>query len=303
MKKLSKALLSSRRSVCIASAALSAMLLSLSSHAAPIRIMAAGDSITEGYIDEDSSGTLVPFSSGLDDLNNDGFANSGDAPFQFAWRRQFVSRLAADGISFDMVGTKQAGVGFANGNDNDHQGAAGFQANAIQGEVAGALPSQMPDVGIILAGVNDIILANRNAAATFARITNIVSEFDNASSVDHIFLSTLTPIFPFMGSTYASIAGKEPVIDELNDLIRDSFDVGGIYFGRTDIHLVDGFAAFSANATNLPDGLHPSSSAYDALGNTFADEFLAVVPEPGTVGLAGLAALTLVTRKRRPLGA
>jgi lysophospholipase L1-like esterase len=298
------------------------LLLTGSSYGATLgRVLVAGDSISEGEIDNNGDGVT-------DDLNGDGFYNNLDNQYQSAYRLRFAERMITAGISYDFVGSKQNGYTQADINnlnnlpswarafpndDLDHEGTGGASAARIRNTITDAnyLAAQQPDTVLLLVGINDIRNSSSVNVTTVAnRVLGIADNLVNSTAYDvkNVYLSTLTPAFvdatpgddsSYEATTRADIARIQADIDDFNQQITNAFGPGGIFESVTDVHLVDGFNAFAANNANLPDSIHPSSDAYDALGDAFADAVLGVIPEPSSAliltGVAGLAAM----RRRR----
>jgi lysophospholipase L1-like esterase len=94
--------------------------------APPTRIMPLGDSITEGRgATEDPSG----------------------------YRGRLWSRLKADGLEVDFVGTLKTGPA---GVDADHEGHPGWRIDQLTAELAGWLAKAQPDLILLHIGRNDI---------------------------------------------------------------------------------------------------------------------------------------------------
>jgi lysophospholipase L1-like esterase len=274
------------------------LLLPSTAQAQDYRILAGGDSITYGYLDQ----------------NNDGAQDTTDP---YSYRRQFTQRLDTAGILYNMVGSETDD--FGNTFDGNHEGKGGREiagtttnVDNLSGVLSGSyLNNYTPDVALIMIGVNDLIgifhsdpgevrEPGGTVAGTYSEHQALISQLLNdVNGPEHIFVSTLTPTFNFVGANFANdIQNLQPQIDAFNALLLDDFAPGGLYENSASVHLVRGDLAFDPNQANLPDGLHLSESSYNALGDAFADAFLAAIPEPSSLVLLGFGGMALLGRRR-----
>lgn len=100
--------------------------------AAPIKVMALGDSITRGQGDGGTTGTYN------------------------GWRCSLNGRLKAAGVTIDYVGPLSEGRGAAC-TDNQHAGWSGWTIAELTVKAAEWTATYQPDIVLLTAGTNDII--------------------------------------------------------------------------------------------------------------------------------------------------
>ena len=274
-----------------------------------VNIALLGDSITEGFVDENNNGEL-------DSLDGNPFENQvTDRQLQTGYRQAFASVLDFFGVDYDLVGSQTNGAVDGQGTplvDPDHLGFGGRQVQTVNDRfnefVATAPASQTPEAAVLLLGVNDL-LQGRSVSQTFDRLNNLVDDVLGVVGDDGtVFVSTILDLAPFDDAFYNSgalvglAADTQPDVDAYNTLIRDAFEAGGVFAADERIVLVEGNLAVSASQSTLPDGLHPSTFAYTDLGLALGDAVaVTLIPEPGTAAAAafGLGVLGLRRRSAR----
>jgi len=123
------------------------------------------------------------------------------------------------------------------------------------------LPSEMPDVVLLLEGVNDV--NNRRAAAipdVASALHTMIGQARGRGA--QVFLGTLLPERPGACRGYAPA-----FIPPANDQIR-------ALAGTDNVPLIDLYAAFGADAPSTLigfDGLHPTAAGYELIAQTFFD--------------------------------
>ena len=208
------------------------------------RLMPLGDSITAG---QHSSGAVPG-----------------------GYRIQFWDRAVADGLSIDFVGGENNSSGSLV--DGDHEGHPGWKISQLKNLVQDGLLSQHPtDVVLAMAGTNDV--NNGASAATMInRIGQLIDEVANASPNTKLLVSSLPPLDAPRGS-----ASEAQNVLQFNALLPNLIDQKAAE-GK-QVFFVDAGGALTVQDLNgdnsatsdLNDGLHPTATGYDKLGDALYD--------------------------------
>ena len=130
---------------------------------APARIMALGDSITQGY------------------------------PTGGGYRPPLAARLAAAGRPADFVGTQHQGPpGF---DDPEHEGHGGFRIAQVRAGVPGWMAATAPDVVLVMIGTNDV-LGNFDPTDAPVRLRALLDTISTARPTASVLVSSIPPIGP-----------------------------------------------------------------------------------------------------------
>ncbi|MGP1387229.1 MAG: Ig-like domain-containing protein [Thainema sp.] len=216
--------------------------------AAP-KLMPMGDSITEG----DHSIDPVPGS----------------------YRTQFWQRAIADGLITDDPTLRIDFVGSAFDSDapdalgdKDHEGHRGWTINNMRDRRLSGSDSVIdnydPDVVMVMLGTNDV-LQGSNADSVLSRLSSLI---DDASRNDNIVLvSSLTPLDASTDKTNASeVAVANEVNSRLPGLVADKVAAGmNVFFVN---------AGGGLTLADINDGVHPTASGYDRLGDLWYEEVM-----------------------------
>ena len=225
--------------------------------AAAITYMAVGDSITEGK-----------------------FAGNG------GYRQFLQNDLAGGGFSYNFVGKEDNGVpanntGFSTGMaDPNHEGYGSFRIDEIlngsteEGHtappIATTLANYQPNVVLLMIGTNDV-LQNFNLSTAPSRLDSLVNAiFTNDKGVK-LYLASITPLAnssqDALAVTYnSSIPGIVSKYAAMGD----------------NAHFVDMHSALNP-ATDLSDGIHPTSGGFQKMATTWyaRDRAGALLARPG----------------------
>ena len=140
------------------------------------------------------------------------------------------------------------------------EGGGGETTAGGAARLPGVLNADMPEVLLLLEGVND--LASAGSAGISPMISNLRTMIQQAQGRGiRVFLGTLLPEIP-----NAQRAGAQPFIVPANDQIR-------ALAGSTGATLVDVYQALIGSLTTFigPDGLHPTEQGYQMITRTFFD--------------------------------
>lgn len=231
----------------------------------PLRVMAVGDSITQGF---DDNRLHVP-----------GVGNVG------AWRYWFwherAEKLGACG-PIDMVGewttynNWTAGAGKLPGADTDqhHHAAAGSQINGVVRDriyYNGAIEKAQPDVMLLLLGTNDLFNFNtpRDTPEKARDDMNALIDLIRSKKPDTALL--LMGVNPRGGS-------KDAAVTKLNgyyQTIAATRDTA-----TSPIEYVDGFTGFDLAADTI-DNVHPSLSGQHKISDRFSTALNALCADHG----------------------
>ena len=254
---------------------------SLPPPAGGLKIMPLGDSITDGVDGTDIAGYRGPLNTLL---NNAGI------------QHQFV------GSCTDTPGNLPA-------NQQHHEGHSGY---TIQGGGRSGLldPGNIsswlgasgpnPDVILLMIGTNDVTtyattlatvpLATANMDTLIETISNQTTGLDPHAK---LIIAKITP----MAGSYA---GYDPEVQAYNQsligLVAQHQAMG------ENVSLVDMYSALNPSTDVAGDGLHPNDSGYNKMAQVWLNGIEAAVPEPSTVILLGVGAISLFAyawRRRR----
>lgn len=211
-----------------------------------IKLMAFGDSITEGFT------------------------------YKGSYRVPLANLLEENGLSqyVDFVGKKKAGECY----DNQHCGYTGYSidpiSESVTGDVRGGISGRVdelfelytPDVVMLQIGTNDILsLYELDDAGT--RLKNLVdSIFERLPEDGMLYLATI-PYMDAEDNTYISaefftVEAMDKYVDEYNEKVRNVVEEEKAA-GR-NIELADVNSVISKE--DLQDGVHPTKDGYEKLG-------------------------------------
>lgn len=280
---------------------LGGMHISLASQAEstqPIRIMAVGDSITDGYID----------------------GNNG-------YRKYFCYEMQQKGFTdFDMVGSNNNWSNEAaydyNGvtitYDPAHSGFSGYSIEAYPGRsgiyetifnntyYSGSISGNMlevydPDIVMLQIGTNDILDAKLDGSKERLEklVDAILAEMDGSN--DMLFLASIPEIdalerYDWLGA-YETVYGVnyyedaeafaekvEECVAAYNQIVQQVVEErqeSGERIRFADIHSVVDME------TGLYDGVHPNESGYSYMGTYWSDQIYTYLSEIGVAGTNG----------------
>ncbi|MDO5396594.1 MAG: sialate O-acetylesterase [bacterium] len=208
-----------------------------------IKVMALGDSITDGY-------TIAG-----------------------GYRNTLCSLIESDGLSeaVDFIGSGSNGTGY----DKDHEGHSGWAIDAvpssedIEGRGRKGLTENIdiwtsaskPDMVLLMIGTNDVLSLYRMDEAP-ARLETLIGKIkNNLAEVGRIYLATIPYIsenaaYNKTGKTQAEL---DAIIDSYNASIKE------IAAADDNITLADVNAQLTLS--DLQDGIHPNSGGYAKMGN------------------------------------
>lgn len=217
----------------------------------PVKIMALGDSITEGY--------------------NTAFPYDGNTYRFYLW-----NSLVGDGYDVDFVGWRTATGNGSYGNpsfDQDHQARSGADAEDLEQESSDAIAALAPDVAVVQIGVNDIWGPPSppgdpnnpkpyDPASAMANITGVISNLRAANPDVAILVGELIPCdvgavcvrVAEMNSSLASLVAAQNTAQSPVVLVPINGDLG---------------------LGDLADGLHPNDSGDQKIAAGF---FTAITP-------------------------
>jgi lysophospholipase L1-like esterase len=156
------------------------------------------------------------------------------------------------------------------------------------GEIRKYVPADRPDAVLILSGFNNltqtcppggsatVLCGNGTEAVKIGILDCIRKARESSSTVNYVFVSTLTP----PGATGSNRIDKNAII-EANNKIKQ-------IVAQERATLVDSYAAFlghEADYVNV-DGLHLKPAGYQALADTFFGVIQATIPQTPLFGIA-----------------
>ena len=187
---------------------------------APVRILPLGDSITYGL--------------GSEQLGS--------------YRVELAGRLAAAGITVDLVGSNDSGP---SGADQDNEGHSGWRIDQIAEHASGWLEAYRPDVVLLHIGTNDM-RSDEKAAGAPARLGALIDQLLIASPDVRILVAKI------VGARDARFGGAyQQRIDAYNASVPAVVASRGARVRLVDQTGVDG--------TDLLDTLHPNEYGYSKM--------------------------------------
>lgn len=239
-----------------------------SAHAAPLRIMPLGDSITRG-----------PATSSAWDGRSSG-----------GYRRLLAQLLAAAGLEVDLVGSQTHG----RFGDAEHEGHGGFRIDQLASGVDAWLTAASPDVVLLMAGTNGVRWKYDDPADYAAELDELVGRIFRRMQGDvHVSLASIPPILA--GDQHMLNNWKVEIFNaQLPDIVQKYRAVG------RRISFVDVHGALDPTADMWSDGIHPTRSGFEQIASAFAADVLLFAPEPAAcvLMLFGWLGITFGRRAR-----
>lgn len=224
----------------VLSLALTAMGVTTAQAAAPLRVMALGDSITA-------------------------------APG--CWRAMLWNHLQSDGYTnVDMVGT-QRGDGCGVPYDGDHEGHSGFTATGIadQNQLPAWLSASAPDIVLMHLGTNDVWNGTISTDRILTAYSKLVDQMRANNPNMKILVAQIIPMQP----TGCSTCPQRVV--ELNNAIPGW--AASKTTSTSPITVVDLWTGFNAS-TDTFDGVHPVDSGFQKMANGWYPALTAALGAP-----------------------
>lgn len=207
----------------------------------PLRIMPLGDSITRG-----------------------GCCTPKDPLLQVGYRRPLYDCLTAAGLSFDFVGSVQAGPpDFA---DRDHEGHGGHRTIEMLPKLPGYLEAARPNVALLMAGTNDIAQSFDDplgaVPGTLERMAAMLDLIEAAGAVAYV-----VPVPPIY---YAPAPEMLPAAAQYNASLQVMIEQRSAQ-GRP-VHWVD--FPWQTGYLGPNDGVHPDDAGYQRLADAWCAALL-----------------------------
>lgn len=219
--------------------------------AEPLVILPLGDSITQGA-GSSGGGYRAPL---LTLLTNAGY------------RIQFVGSttntytaglIAASNAAHEGHGGYTTANLLANldGNNSASGNNGGFWITGI----SGTRPAIHPDVILLLAGVNDLGVAQLSPAQGLAGVEALIDELVALRPAARIVVSTLTP---YIGTNYPNREANQQIFNAALPGIVSNRQLAGQRITLCDVRA--GIPLTNAAALLTGDGVHPNQAGYDAI--------------------------------------
>jgi lysophospholipase L1-like esterase len=205
--------------------------------AAPLKIMAIGDSITHGVVDS-------------------GNTEGG------GYRTELWNLFAADGLAVDFLGPRSSGP---NHIDRNHAGMRGWRTDEIlygkssessAGNINTWLDSTQPDVVLLMAGTNDILQDYQLSTAP-DRLSSIIDKITEKAPSAKVLVSSILPSTRFDNDAEQVLSFNAAIPGIVNTKVSQ---------GKS-VFFVDIFNKFNVN--DLADRVHPTINGYTTIGNAW----------------------------------
>ena len=206
-----------------------------------IKVMAVGDSITEGVLGQKS------------------------------YRNELIPLLTQSECTFEMVGSKSNNETIT-GFQSPHEGYSGHTANRfIDGDSANpgidVMMTQSPDVVLLHLGSNDMRLA-QSVSGTVDEIDQIVTKIWNNNPQTEVFVANVIPWFG-ASSTNATVQADV-------ELLGTAIEQWANNKNDPQLHLVDVRTQFSPGMM-ISDLVHPNATGEAHIADAFYDRLTAVL--------------------------
>ncbi|MFO1497495.1 MAG: GDSL-type esterase/lipase family protein [Verrucomicrobiota bacterium] len=223
--------------------------------AAPVmRIMALGDSITQGY----------------------------GIPIEGGYRTRLYQLLTGAGYTVDFVGTQVIGSNNSSLPDPQHEGYGGFNIAYLDARIDVAFGSvDDPDVILLLIGTNDFA-GNDSVETAIDRYENLIAHIASLRPHARIFVSNL---LKRTDSTPANPDANNDIETLFNPYVPGVVDHQvslGKFVSFVDLHDAFGPCCGNDPSVYLADGLHPSLTGYNAIADTWFSAIQTVMTVNGT---------------------
>ena len=208
----------------------------------PYRIMAIGDSITQGEYSPGTTNVLQQsFRKPLYDL-----LVAGGHPVDFVGRKTVVSRNLGGGSWTETA--LPAGSQWA---DMEHEGNAGWSISQLVGDtsLSGAIAARQPHVVLLHMGTNDLLVQGDNASVAAEDMRDLIDIVQAAAPSATIVLARIIP----------SVPGNATIRNEYNNLLATVAAQEATATSR--IYVVDQATGFNPTAgVHTYDGIHPNAA-------------------------------------------
>lgn len=225
--------------------------------AAPVKIMAVGDSITEGYTPRPQNGT---------------------APGTASYRKYFETLVSQSNCNYEMVGSKSktyTGNGAPSAFNGLHEGWSGQKANQIRdgldsnsngtidrwenSGIDSMMATHSPDVVLLHFGSNDMRVGE-TPASTVTETKDIISRILNANGNATVLVANVIPWY------------ANSTIDSRIKTFRSQLTTAIIAMGNPKVILAD-VASNYTKAMMQTDLVHPNDSGESHIANAFFKSF------------------------------
>lgn len=176
-----------------------------------------------------------------------------------AYRTQLWKNLVANGLKVDFVGSQFNGTDQLG--DKNHEGHPGFTIDQINNLLNnGALTTYKPNIITLMLGTNDVG-RNDSLSQMYTDLSNLIDKITNELPSAQLLISSIPPINALVkGQAFADKARNFNTL--IPDLVRDKATQG------KKVTFVNAGGSLIVSDL-LSDGVHPTSSGYAKLGNTW----------------------------------
>jgi len=233
-----------------------------------VRIMAVGDSITEGF---------TP-------------AINGVATGTPSYRQEFTNLLSTGGCDFEMVGSKSTNYRGNNPQNifsGNHEGYSGQRANHVRDSynwdaandqplsgvgsefnpgITEMMQINNPDAVLLHIGTNDLRGGN-TVNSTANEIGDIIQQIHAENSDTIVFIANMIPHYP---NTPQNSNVNQSTI-QLGNAIESTYGNNAV----TNVHVVDVSSGYTANYMQT-DQIHPNSAGEAHIADAFASVYSTV---------------------------
>lgn len=181
------------------------------------------------------------------------------SPTPGSYRIQLWNNLVANGLKVDFVGSQYNGLDSLG--DKNHEGHPGFTIDEISNLLNnGILTTYQPTIITLMLGTNDALGKGGNSlSGMYADLSNLINKITTQLPSTQLLVSSIIPIDP-------SIRGqaKADQAKNFNNLIPDLVKDKAAQGKKVKFVNVGGSLTLD---DILSDGIHPTASGYNKLGN------------------------------------
>jgi serralysin len=188
------------------------------------------------------------------------------SPTPGAYRIQLWSDLVDNGLKVDFVGSQSNGPN--NLGDKNHEGYPAYTIDEINNLLNnGTLTAYKPDIITLMLGTNDALGKGGNSlSGMYADLSNLINKITTQLPSTQLLVSSITPINPSIkGQGRAELAKNFNNL--IPDLVRDKAAQG------KKVAFVNAGGSLTLNDI-LADGIHPTKSGYNKLGDAWYNELV-----------------------------
>lgn len=209
--------------------------------------------------------TIGAFASGVEPLR---IMPLGDSitcgTYPGGYRTRLWNDLAAAHYSVDFVGASTSNPDPAHLPDPDHNGYGGYRIEQLDAGVSGWIQASKPAAVLLHIGTNDVA-QNYEFDGISARLSHLITDITTQSPQTHLIVAQ---IIPLANSAWESQAQQ---YNRIVSQVVGEHARNGELVTLVDMHSV-------LTTSDLSDGVHPTQTGYDRMGDAWFNAIQALGP-------------------------